>query len=614
MYRKSGILGIKSIEDYVCGDSMAKECGENEVGTEKAKTAAEGAKDLSDDDRSLFLKVLDERHRAPENLATRLDKSEVCHDEKHLLGRAKLDGVSSQGLSLLDQVLVPGKDNKPSDKPKFIVMDKTDAHADAVAGVIKARSAGVSDQDIQFISPDMAIRLKNFVATPYTMVNLSEKDRREIVVADGFGDRISNDLKKLLPEVKQNPGVVINISMGMFDVGLKGIGENENQGRVTNISANELDMRGIKSIDQIDQKFMSDLASHIKARSDSDLRAKHTSEIVDRLKDLADAGAQIRLAWGNDDVVVVNRLLAQVHPNIKAVGALDSKGRVAAYNERTAHLTAEQQPGTILFMPAEQMNKIDKKSISPNVTLVEKPSNLKNDFSGEELASRWMKSSDFRQLKQMQPFAKEIFEVESTLLRTQAGYHAAVEPKDHSELYDKLSRINSAETEKLLGRREQFVDRMQAIGSVDTTQLSDKELEAHLSKHDELFDKVHAILYSGMSAELNKLGFPQKENQSPVEVLQAFYKGYENIAGSGVLNKRELRELYGADAGTFLDQQKERAYLFRLTGPHILKTQPDGYVTVRDKNGGKILAQEWSGTSFASPVAAALARRQDSRT
>lgn len=77
---------------------------------------------MSDDDRSLFLKVLDERHRAPENLATRLDKSEVCHDEEHLLGRAKLDGVSSQGLSLLDQVLVPGKDNKPSDKPKFIVM------------------------------------------------------------------------------------------------------------------------------------------------------------------------------------------------------------------------------------------------------------------------------------------------------------------------------------------------------------------------------------------------------------------------------------------------------------------------------------------------------------
>lgn len=608
------ILGIESIGEYVCGDSMANECGENEVSTEKAKTAAEGANDLSDDDRSLFLKVLDERHRAPDNLASRLQENKVCHDEKHLLGRAKLDGVTSQGLSLLDQVLVPGKDNKPADKPKFIVMDKTDSHADAVAGVIKAKSPGLSDQDIQFISPDMAMRLKNFVATPYTMVNLSEKDRREIVVADSYGERISNDLKKLLPEVKNNPDVVINISMGLFDVGLKVPGENENQGRVTNISSNELDMKGIKSIDQIDKTFVNDLASHINARSDSDLRARYTSEIVDRLKDLADAGAQIRLAWGNHDVVAVNKLLAQVHPNIKAVGALDAKGRVAAYNERTAHLTGEQQAGTILFMPAEQMNKIDKKFISQNVTLVEKPSNLKNDFSGEDLSSRWMKSSDFRQLKNMQPLAKEIYDVERILLSTQAGYHAAVEPKTHSELYDKLSKINPAETEKLIGKRVEFVDRMQEIGRVDTTQLSDKELEAHLSKHNPLFDKVHAILYSGMAADLNKLGYPQKDKQTPVDVLQSFYQGFEKIAGAGVLNKRELREIYGADGAAFLDQQKQGAYLFRLTGPDVLKTPPDGYVTVRDKNGGKVLAQEWVGTSFASPIAAARARRQDGRT
>lgn len=588
---------------------MAKECGENEVSTEKAKAATENAKDMSEDDRALFLRVLDERHRAPDHLASRLQENNVCHDEKHLLGRAKLDGVTPQGLSLLDQLLVPGKDNKPSDKPKFIVMDKTDAHADAVAAVIKAKSAGVADQDIQFISPDMAMRLKNFVATPYSMVNLSEKDRRQIVVADSYGDQISSDLKKLLPEVKKNPEVVINISMGLFDVGLKGIGENENQGRVANITPNELDMRGIKSVDQIDTKFVSDLADHIKARSDSDLRAKHTSEIVDRLKDLADAGAQIRLAWGNNDVVAVNKLLAQVHPNIKAVGALDSKGRVAAYNERTAHLTREQQAGTILFMPAEQLNRIDKRAISQHVTLVEKPSNLKNDFSGEDLNGRWMKSSDFAQLKKMQPLAKEIYDVESTLLATQAGYHAAVEAQTHSDLYDKLSKINPVQTEQLLGRRAQFVENMQAIGRVDTTQLTDKELEEHLSKHNPLFDNVHKILHSGMAAELNKLGYQQKE-QAPVEVLQSFYKDFERIAGSGVVNKRELRELYGDEAAAFLDGQKAGAYLFRLTGPSILKTQPDGYVTVPDKSGGKILAQEWTGTSFASPISAARARQQ----
>lgn len=603
--------GITPNVGYIYGVLMSKECGENELSTEKAKSAVEGAKELGDEDRSLFLRMLDERHRAPDNIVNRVQDNKICHDEKHLLGRAKLDGVSPEGLSLLDQLLVPGKDNKPSEKPKFIVIDKTDSHADAVAGVIKARAPGVTDQDIQYVSPDMAINLKKLVGTPWTMVNLSEKDRREIVIADGFADRVAGDLKKLLPGVKNNPGVVINISMSLFDLGLKGVGENENQAKVSNISPNDVGMKNIQSVNQIDKQFVSDLDAHFRARSDSDIRAKHTIEIVDRLKDLADAGAQIRLAWGNDDVVAVNKLLAQVHPNIKAVAALDSSGKVAKYNERTAHLAGEQHPGTLLFMPAEQMDKIDKKSISPNVILVEKPNNLKNSLSGDDLNSRWMKSSDFATLKKMQPVAKEIFDVESMLIRTQGGYYAAVERKEHSDFYDKLSKMNPAETAKLLGKREEFVDIMQSIGKVDTTQLSDQDLEAHLSKHRELFGSVHNILHSKLAADLTKLGFSLKDKQTSTELLQSFYEGYEKVAGSGVVTKSQLREVYGNDAKNFMDAQSGRAFVFRLTGPEIFKTQPDGYVTVQGNNGKKILAQEWVGTSFASPVAAARARKPE---
>lgn len=585
--------------------SKEKAC---EITSDDAKGKVEATQDLRPQDRDITTQVLDELHRAMDNAPERLTGQPVCLNEKQVLGTLAVRGVSEHGLKTLDDALVQEKVSRiKKGDLKLVVYDMKGEHADAVGKVAKAAAPGLTDENILYPTASVAEKTTPRYLMPYNLLGLSPKEQRELSDQIGRGQRVAKDLNGMLQMVKDNPGVVINISMSMYDLALKGIGANEDKSKSANLRFSDLDMAGVKSLDKLDDKVAWTLGEYLEARSGTDIRAQTATQVLDALKSLADAGAQIRIAWGNEDKVTAAELVSQLHPNIKSVAALDTKGRLADYNSLTGHLAKDKRPGTVLFMPADKMDQIDKSKFAGKLSMVETPPELlEGNFSGEKLADSRMKREDFQHLKKMQPVAEKVFSALELTVKASVG-HDLLDEESAKKFYKMMNELSPENTGKFLGKEGEFLQRLEDLGKTRTTQLSDQELAEHLEKNKQVLADVWGAVYGSLGKDLEKLGYKKEGTLTTEDLLQDFVKDWTDKAGSGVLDKRQMIELFGKEnMKEFLARGEGGSVMYKLKAP-ILSMPPDGYALVKDKQGVSRLAQEWVGTSFASPVSAAAA-------
>lgn len=525
-----------------------------------------------------------------------------CVSEKQILDTLTLKGMNPESIKVLDNILVPEKTSAiEKSNVKFIVYDGPGAqknHLDTVGSVLKATDPTLTDSNILYgsLAETVPIDKNKRPLVPYG-VSGDDKTREKYDENIAYGRQVAADLNSFLPIVKSGDNVAINISADIFNLALVHPETSVKRGGYNAITPDELGIDVPKKVADFTQETVRNIYGALELRKDFDERAKTALSVMKALHQLADAGATIRIAWGNNDKILLTEMISQLHPNIAAVAATDASAKSADYNKNTARLAKENNPGTVLFLPESAESNIDRKKLG-NVTVLKERA-ADDPISGERLGKVLVKDKDFPAIKKMLQLSAELTGSD----RLNEGIVGrALQKEDYDKIYkayfDRLQKSVGKNEVNQLGTQKEFLDNMHLL-----------RLEKGNPDHrDQFRKKVEQAVVAMYSKELSKMGFtPETDDPTGIKKMIAHL---EDTLKDKVFSSAQVKQIYGGQSDKLLSKEnKGQNYFYRINAGDITASDAvDSYWAIKGKNNNLIMAREMVGTSFSSPQSAALER------
>lgn len=453
------------------------------VSTDDVKKAI---KDSNIPEQKEALNLLDvfEKNVQSVNLGTSKPWS-VCTSTQDVVGMLLLKSkVPFESVQVISRDLpdasasVPEKDPRASDNSKSlksIVYEgpgyvrgweakvSADEHKKEVEGVIHAVN---SDSGVIFTGSSPAIEDPGAIQTPDSLKDPKYYELNRLKENVAFGKQVINDLNDYLSIVQANPGVTINISATLFKAYLDhpelqsaSPEQDAYKSRVDFLGEEALDFKA-PPLDKFDSRAIGELKEALEKKQDTDIRANVVLEISAALKRLADAGANINIAWGNEDKLGLVELLSKDYPSkenpkIKVVGATDYNGEIAAYNSKTFAFTNASAPGTAIFLPESMRSLVS----DPNLTIISDSHFFEKDkLSGKPATDNTFSTKELDELRtDFQSFLRLFPNAGFTALIFGYDEAKAIHQDEFDQVYAKLKQDLGKEVAlNLLGSEDEF--------------------------------------------------------------------------------------------------------------------------------------------------------------
>jgi hypothetical protein len=337
-----------------------------------------------------------------------------------------------------------------------------------------------------------------------------------------------------------------------------------------------------------------ELRRRLEAEATPGSAARIILDSADALKALADTGAKVQVAWGNQDGISLVGLLSQGHPNIEFVGSVDGDGGLSeTMSPTTGKLAETKRIGNVIHVPESLRGSIDESSLDGSLIQYNARAGAESyALIGKDPAPYLATEQDVQSLSSRYQTTKALgdyYYARTTIADAQTAIKNDGTPDELS-----MSVVNT--------NRELYNQALREIGS---SEQFGKDLAGDITRifgNPELAKKLEQHL----QAKLEALpGGREIKGSGDVERVEAELNA---SLGSKLFTREQIAALTGSDkpfGGIPSDTQRDDAIFVRVRSASSLMNRSGGievYTGVKTNQGTTVLGLQSEGTSWATPV------------